>query len=77
MAFVATQLGIDYKVCCNGYMGRLRTTRVRYRGWLWTTKIAFVLTFVGFLSIFPVLDLRAGFGFQLLQFLIFAYMLLL
>ena len=28
MAFVATRLGIGYKVCCYGFMGRLRTTRV-------------------------------------------------
>ena len=31
----------------NGYMGRLRTTRVRYPDWLGTTKMAFVLTLVG------------------------------
>ena len=30
--FVATLLGIGYKVCCNGYMGRMRTTTVRYLG---------------------------------------------
>ena len=28
VAFVAIRLGIGYKVCCNGYMDRLRTTRV-------------------------------------------------
>ena len=47
MAVVATRLGIGYKVCCNGCIGRLRTTRVRYRGWLGTTKMAFVLSLVG------------------------------
>ena len=47
MAFVATQLGIGYKVCYNGYMGRLRTTRVRYRGWLGYTKMDFVFNLVG------------------------------
>ena len=47
MACEATWLGIGYKVCCYGYMARLRTTMVRYRGWLETTKMAFVLTLVG------------------------------
>ena len=47
MAFVATRLGIGYKVCYSGYMGRLRTTRVRNSGWLGTTEMAFVLTLVG------------------------------
>ena len=32
VAFVATRLGIGYKECCNGYLGRLRTTRVLW--WL-------------------------------------------
>ena len=49
MAFVATRLCIGYKVCYNGYMRRLKTTRVRYQSWLGTTKIAFVLTLVGLL----------------------------
>ena len=47
VAFVSTRLGIGYKVCCNGYMGRLRTTRVRYPDWLGTTEFAVVLTLVG------------------------------
>ena len=45
VAFVATRLGIGYKVCCNGYMGRLSTTSLP--DWLGTTKMAFVLTLVG------------------------------
>ena len=47
MAFVSTRLGIGYRVCCNGYMGRLRTTSVRYPDWLGTTELAVVLTLVG------------------------------
>ena len=47
VAFVTTRLGIGYKVCCNGYMGLLRTTRVRYWDWLGSTKMTFVLTLLG------------------------------
>ena len=47
MAVVVTRLSTGYKVCCNGCIGRLRTTTVRYRGWLWTTMMAFVLSLVG------------------------------
>ena len=31
------------QMCCNGCKGRLRTKRVRYRGWIGTVKMAFVL----------------------------------